>query len=61
LSNDLVSVHSGGIGRSPTYGVLEHDFVAGFTGEVANPVVHEYTDDGHRELPAEGPQTPTRR
>jgi len=37
-----------------TGGVLEYDFAAGFTGKVVSPVVHEYTDDGHRELPGEG-------
>lgn len=49
----------GGYRATFTEGVLEHDFVAGFTGEVASPVVHEYTDDGHRELPAEGPDAHT--
>jgi predicted dehydrogenase len=44
----------GGYRATFTGGVLEYGFVAGFTGEVPDPVVHEYTGDGHRELPAEG-------
>jgi hypothetical protein len=39
--------------------VLEHDFVAGFTGQAPDPVVREYTDDGNRELSAEGPEAYT--
>jgi predicted dehydrogenase len=44
----------GGYRATFTGGVLEHNFAAGFTGQVPSPVVHEYTDNGHRELPAEG-------
>jgi hypothetical protein len=39
--------------------VLEHNFVAGYTGQVPDPVVDEFTDIGHRELPAEGPDAYT--
>jgi predicted dehydrogenase len=49
----------GGYRATFTGGVLEHTFTAGFTGQVANPVVHEYTEDGHRELAAEGPDAYT--
>jgi len=44
----------GGYRATFTGGVLEYDFAAGFTGKVVSPVVHEYTDDGYRELPGEG-------
>jgi predicted dehydrogenase len=40
-------------------GVLEHRFVADFTGQAPQPVVQEYTDKGHRELPADGPDAYT--
>lgn len=49
----------GGYRATFTGGVLEHEFVAGFTGQAVDPVVHGYTDDGHRELPAEGPDAYT--
>lgn len=49
----------GGYRATFTGGVLEHDFAAGFTGKVESPVVHEYTDEGHRELPVEGPDAYT--
>lgn len=49
----------GGYRATFTDGVLEHDFVAGFTGEVAGPVVHECMDDGHREVLAEGSEAYT--
>jgi predicted dehydrogenase len=49
----------GGYRATFTGGVLEHGFVAGFTGQAPQPVVHEYTDKGHRELPADGPDAYT--
>ena len=49
----------GGYRATFTGGVLEHGFVAGFTGQVPQPVVHEYTDKGHREFPADGPDAYT--
>lgn len=49
----------GGYRATFTGGVLEHDFAVGFNGKVVIPVVHEYTDDGHRELPVEGPDAYT--
>jgi predicted dehydrogenase len=49
----------GGYRATFTGGVLEHGFVADFTGQAPQPVVHEYTDEGHRELPADGPDAYT--
>lgn len=49
----------GGYRATFTGGVLEYDFAAGFTGQTVSPVVHEYTDEGHRELPVGGPDAYT--
>jgi predicted dehydrogenase len=49
----------GGYRATFTGGVLEHGFVADFTGQAPRPVVHEYTDKGHRELPPDGPDAYT--
>jgi predicted dehydrogenase len=49
----------GGYRATFTGGVLEHGFVADFTGQAPQPVVQEYTDKGHRELPADGPDAYT--
>ena len=49
----------GGYRASITGGVLEHSFVADFTGQAPQPVVDEYTDKGHRQLPADGPDAYT--
>jgi predicted dehydrogenase len=44
----------GGYRAGFTEGVLEHAFTADFTGQTPRPVVHEYTEKGHREIRAEG-------
>jgi predicted dehydrogenase len=49
----------GGYRATFTGGVLEHGFVADFTGQAPQPVVQEYTDKGHREFPADGPDAYT--
>lgn len=44
----------GGYRATFTDGVLKHTFTADFTGQAPHPVVHEHTERGRRNIPAEG-------